>query len=209
MTEPPRGRGRAARTQPLSIDVAAIARGTVDSPRPNLVTRPTGRAVREAIEARLVHITRSLSVALIDLTRVRILDFSCADEVVAKLLLRYLEPDRPGDTFFLFRTVGDLHRHAVGEVLGRHGLAAVCDFGDGRFQLLGPASSEERAAWTTLERRERILPGDFQSALGDQGESLLQGLAARRLAHQSVDGSTAALSALARKMKLDNHVEGR
>ena len=121
MTEPPRGLAWSARTRPLSIDVAAIARGTVSSPRPNLVTRPTGRAVREAIEARLVHITRSLSVALIDLTRVRILDFSCADEVVAKLLLRYLEPDRPGDTFFLFRTVGDLHRHAVGRSWGGTG----------------------------------------------------------------------------------------
>ena len=209
MTEPSRGRERSARTRPLSIDVAAIARGTVSSRRPNLVTRPTGRAVREAIEARLVHMARSLSVALIDLTRVRILDFSCADEVVAKLLLRYLEPDRPGDTFFLFRTVEDLHGHAVEEVLGRHGLAAVCDFGDGCFRLLGPASPEERAAWSTLEHRERILPGDFESALGDRGETVLERLAARRLAHQAGDGSAASLSALARTMTNDNHGEAR
>lgn len=134
---------------------------------------------------------------LIDFTRVRILDFSCADEVVAKLLLRYQGPDRPGDIFFLFRAVGEMHRHAVEEVLERHGLAAVCDVGGG-YQLLGPATPEEHRAWNTLERRERIGPRDLAGALGELGEPLLRGLARRRLAYWSGHGGAAALSALVR-----------
>ncbi|MCY3920188.1 MAG: hypothetical protein OXG38_10355, partial [Chloroflexi bacterium] len=133
--------------------MAAIVTSAVASRGHNLVTRPTGRAVREAIEQRLAQTTPSPArtapfpaqtapsphVMLNDFTRVRILDFSCADEVVAKLLLRFQGPDRPGNIFFLFRAVDEMHRHAVEEVLERHGLAAVCDVGDG-FQLLGPAT---------------------------------------------------------------------
>lgn len=204
-------------TRPVTIDVAAIVTDTVASRGHNLVTRPTGRAVREAIERRLARaspsparasrspvlkppspVPTSLSphVMLIDFTRVRILDFSCADEVVAKLLLRYQGPDRPGNIFFLFRAVGEMHRHAVEEVLERHGLAAVCDVGGG-YQLLGPATPEERRAWNTLERCERIGPHDLTGELGELGEPLLRGLARRRLAYWSGHGGAAALSALA------------
>ncbi len=190
--------GRAeGRNGPVTIDVAAIVADTIVSRGPNLVTRPTGRAVRQVIEQRLARMSLSPFVLLIDFTRIRILDFSCADEVVAKLLLLYQGPDRPGNVFFLFRAVGDMHRHAVEEVLGRHGLAAVCDVGGG-FQLLGPATAEERRAWDTLERRERIGPRDLAGVLGDRGEPLVRGLARRRLAYRSGNGGTAALSALAR-----------
>ncbi len=53
----------------------------------HLVTRPTGRAVREAVEERL----RSLgprTLVTLDFLGVGIVDYSCADEVVAKLITR-------------------------------------------------------------------------------------------------------------------------
>lgn len=198
MTERLGHAGRAeGRNGPVTIDVAAIVADTIASRAPNLVTRPTGRAVRQVIEQRLAGVSLSPAVLLVDFTRVRILDFSCADEVVAKLLLRYQGPDRPGNVFFLFRAVGDMHRHAVEQVLGRHGLAAVCDIGGG-FQLLGPATAEERRAWDALERRERIGARDLAGVLGDRGEPLVRGLARRRVAYRSGSGGAAALSALAR-----------
>lgn len=181
----------------FTIDVGAILSDMVASARPDLVTRPTGRAVRRAIEVRITAVRWSPSVSLLDFTRVRILDFSCADEVVAKLLARYVPSDRPRDAFFLFRAVGEIHRHAVEEVLGRHGLAAVCDLGKG-YELLGPTTEEERAAWRTLERRERLGPGDLAAALGEGGGPVVRGLAARRLAWRGNNGAAAALSALAR-----------
>ena len=182
---------------PLMIDVGAIVSDTVAPTRPDLVTRPTGRAVREAIEVRIAGGDRFPCVSLIDFTRVRILDFSCADEVVAKLLARYLRDDRPLEAFFLFRAVGEIHRHAVEEVLGRHELAAVCDLGDG-YELLGCASREERLAWGTLERRKRIGAAELASELGERGEPMMRGLADRRLAWCGTRGGASALSALAR-----------
>lgn len=165
-------------------------------PNANLVTRPTGRAVRAAIEAELDGGGR-VSVSVIDLTGVRVLDFSCADEVVAGLLLRYLPADRPGDVFFLFRAVEEVHGHAVSEVLARHGLAAVCDFGGGGWRILGRATTEERAAWSALERSGRIGAGDSGSLLGAGGEELLLRLSQRRLAYRDPAGRASSLSGLA------------
>ena len=182
---------------PISIDVGALVQSSVASLYSNLVTRPTGRAVRAAIEEQL-GAPRTVSVSLIDFTEVRILDFSCADEVVAKLLLRYLRPDRPRNAFFLFRAVGELHRHAVEEVLERHKLAAVCDVGEGTFQLLGSASSDEHVVWQTLEHRRQLRPGELSSVLGENGTPLLTSLAERRLVFRGSGGGASALSALAR-----------
>lgn len=179
--------------RPLSIDVYAVARSTVASMRRNLVTRPTGRAVRAAIEERIAG-SRAALVSLLDLRRVQVLDFSCADEVVAKLVLRYLGPDRPGNVFFLFRAVEDFHRNAVEEVLRRHRLAAACDVGGRRFELLGHVAEAERRAWTDLERRGRIDPG-AGAGLGRQEARALRGLADRRLAYVGGDGEFWALSA--------------
>ena len=182
--------------QAVTIDVGSILSDSVAAARPDLVTRPTGRAVREAIEARIAGPGESPSVSLLDFTGVRILDFSCADEVVAKLLARYVPSDRPFEGFFLFRAVGEVHRHSLEQVLGRRGLAAVCDLGEG-YELLGPTSEEERLAWRTLETRRRIDAGDFAREFGARSGPLVRGLAARRLAWCSGNGGAAALSALA------------
>lgn len=132
-----------------------------------------------------------------DLRRVQILDFSCADEVVAKLVLRYLGPDRPGNVFFLFRAVEELHRNAVEEVLRRHRLAAACDVGDRRFELLGHVAQAERSAWANLERCGRIDPG-AGAGLGREEARALRGLADRRLAYVGGGGEFWALSAATR-----------
>ena len=108
---------------PIAIDVGSLVKRTVTSLYSHLVTRPTGRAVRMAIENQLAGVgERSLS--MIDLSEVTILDFSCADEVVAKLLQRYLEADAH-EAFFVFCGVHEPHRDQIQVVLERQNLAAV------------------------------------------------------------------------------------
>lgn len=185
----------------FAIDVGALLRSLPASPGADLVTRPTGRAVRQAIEGKLADTPSQAAVSVIDFTAIRVLDFSCADEVVARLLLRYLPPERPGNVFFLFRGVEEVHGHAVAEVLARHGLAAVCDFGKGALKLLGPTTPEERDAWSTLERRERIGAGASASLLGSRGDAMLHRLSERRLAYCDPSGGTSSISALARRQR--------
>ena len=87
--------------EPISIDVGHVLRGSVESLYSPLVTRPTGRAVRLAIEEQVSGSSRP-ALSLIDLSDVTIMDFSCADEIVAKLLMRFLEDDRPRHALFFF-----------------------------------------------------------------------------------------------------------
>ena len=62
------------------IDVGSVLRQTLAANLySNLVTRPTGRAVRSQIEHLIERSQRSLTV--IDFTHVGMIDFSCADEV--------------------------------------------------------------------------------------------------------------------------------
>lgn len=164
---------------PVPIDVGRIVERTVASLYSHLVTRPTGRAVRIAIESQLAQAPgRALS--LIDLSEVRVLDFSCADEVVAKLLLRFA--DQPPEAFFVFRGVRDGHRAPIEAVLRRQSLAAVAETNRGRFELIGTRSEEELGIWTAVEELGRLERTEAPDLFPSPAErEVLDGLADRGL----------------------------
>jgi hypothetical protein len=131
------------------IDLSSVLRQTVSCELySNLVTRPTGAAVRGAIE-RILGETDGRALTVIDLSQVSMIDFSCADEVIAKLCLRYAADDAPGEVYFVFKGIGDDHWIAVEAVLERHGLAVVLETNDG-FALAGPVSENEVRAWEAV-----------------------------------------------------------
>ena len=76
------------------IDVSSVLKRSVCDLYSNLVTRPTGAAVRIGIEHHLDEIGDK-SLAVLDFSHVGLLDFSCADEIVAKLLMQYVSVDIP------------------------------------------------------------------------------------------------------------------
>jgi hypothetical protein len=181
---------------PVAIDVGHLLQRTVTSLYAHLVTRQTGRAVRMAIETQLAGMgERSLS--LIDLSEVRVLDFSCADEVVAKLVGHYAA-DGHAEAFFVFRGVHEPHREQIEVVLERQALAAVAETGAGTFELLGARSPEEDAAWTAVEARGLIAGDELDGVLpGASGQAALELLVARRLVFRSpLTGRVHALSRL-------------
>ena len=181
---------------PIAIDVGHLVQRTVASLYSHLVTRPTGRAVRMAIESQLADVgDRSLS--LIDLSEVTVLDFSCADEVVAKLLQHYAGDEHP-EAFFVFRGVHEPHRDQIEVVLQRQGLATVAETGEGRFELLGARSAEEAAAWDTLEALGFFSREELETVLPVAvHRDALDRLVLRRLAFQSpISGRYHALSRL-------------
>jgi hypothetical protein len=76
-----------------------------------------------------------------DFTGVGCLDYSCADEIVAKLV-------RDKVCVLLLRGLTDAHREAIEPVLAGAGLAALCAGADGTLEGLGarepaPALLEE------------------------------------------------------------------
>ena len=167
---------------PIAIDVGGLLQHSVASLYSHLVTRPTGRAVRMAIEAQLSETSRT-SLSMIDLSEVTVIDFSCADEVVAKLLMRFLQEDRPGDALFVFRGLDAGHREPIQAVLERQALLTVTEGSDGRFELLGSRSDEEQHAWSVLESRGSIDVSDVARVFpSEPHRRALDGLVFRRVA---------------------------
>jgi len=122
------------------IMIHAVLQQSVAGFYTDLVTRPTGRAVRENIERDLPTGT----IAVMDFTGVGCLDYSCADEIIAKLV-------RDKVRVLLLRGLTDSHREAIEPVLAGAGLAALCARADGTLEGLGarepaPALLEELVA---------------------------------------------------------------
>ena len=129
--------------------VEMVVRTSVATFHNNLVTRPTGRAVRAAIEEQLRD-SGGTYLALLDFTEVGVIDFSCADEIVGQLLRRYLPKDRPCEAYFVAAGVAEDHRDLFEAVLSRHKLLLVAIDAD-RTGLWGPAPRELRWAWSRLD----------------------------------------------------------
>jgi hypothetical protein len=177
------------------IDLSAVLRETVSCDLySNLVTRPTGAAVRAQIEALLRESDRSL--AVIDFTHVRMIDFSCADEVVAKLLLRYCDDLPPREAYFIFRGVSEAHWDAIEVVLEQRGLAVLVEDENG-LELRGALTDGERHVWEVVRRRGLVAPADIADDIGGNdgdAERLLVALHRRRLV-MPVDGGYAVVGA--------------
>jgi len=167
------------------IDVSSVLGNC--GPFTNLLTRPTGAAVRSEIEQQLADLRDSV-VTVIDFSQVELLDFSCADEVIAKLLLRFgSEPAK--ETYFIFRGV-TAHLDAIETVLERHMLALVIELDDGAAQLIGSVPEAERRMWEVLRRIGGGVASVIAAEIGaDERETveMLDGLKRRRLVMSSGD----------------------
>lgn len=127
-----------------SIDVSAVLRLAVRATYADLVTRATGRAVREHIEQS--YAADAGFVARMDFTGVRCIDYSCADEIVAKLLRERIH-------VLVLRGCSDAHLEALAPVLEGHGLAALLERDDGTLDGLGRPESTEALLDELVARR--------------------------------------------------------
>jgi hypothetical protein len=146
----------------VAIDLSRLHRRTLTSFYSNLVTRPTGRAVRMGVESQLADLDPAdrACLSVLDFSQVQVLDYSCADEVVAKLLLRYMRDDRPADAFFIARGLHEHHLEAVEAVLERHNILLVTEEDRGPTRLLGPSNPFERACWAAVALRGQATVSD-------------------------------------------------
>ncbi len=130
----------------------------------DLVTRPTGAAVRDRLVSTLLEQDRTE--ALLDFSRIGLVDFSCADEVVAKLIfaLRDLPVSR-----VVLRGVREDQAEAIEHALSRHGLAVLAlEEGSSKPLLLGVIDDDCRTVFAILETMSRITIESVAGQLGWQ-----------------------------------------
>jgi hypothetical protein len=148
------------------IDLKDVLGRTVSGVYGDLVTRRTGHAVRCGIE-RLLDDGES-ETAVIDFGTVRLMDHSCADEIIGKLLLHH-----GGAPYFLLTGLDPSHEDAIEPVLERHGLAVVARDRTGTLKLLGALPEPAHRAF-------RLLADDGPAVLDEVAAKLALSPAAAR-----------------------------
>lgn len=180
-------------TYHIAIDVSSVLRRTVCDLYSNLVTRPTGATVRQAIEEALAEQPEP-NVTVIDFSRVTLLDFSCADEIVGKLLDAHQRLGERRRTYFMIRGVHDAHLEAIEAVLERYDLAVIVQDDTGTAHLVGTLDDGARRVWQLVRQRGEVGATDLAEALGEPADTysrVLDELSARRLVVRRDDGCVA------------------
>jgi hypothetical protein len=135
------------------IDVHSVLQESSAGVYTDLVTRPTGRVVRERIHRVIAAGGGAIAIARMDFSGVGCMDYSCADEIVARLV-------RDWPAVLLLRNLTDGHREAIQGVLAGHGLAVLVQQVDGTLDALGtPAAAVELLEQLVTQRLARRLPG--------------------------------------------------
>jgi hypothetical protein len=125
----------------------------------NLVTRETGRSMRELIELRLEREPEGAVVAL-DFSHVGIIDFSCADEIVSKLVAR-LQGLEYGDKYVVLHGLTSTHEENVAVALERKKLAVLVSRPDGSWRLLGSLNPYLNEALQFVMNQKEITARDL------------------------------------------------
>ncbi|HET6778094.1 MAG TPA: hypothetical protein VFH26_04350 [Gemmatimonadales bacterium] len=143
-----------------TIRVGLLLREAVAAPYRNLVTRPTGAAVRTRIEATLAD--SNCLTALLDFSDIELVDLSCADEVVAKLLLTVRTA-----YFVVLQGLREDHHEAINHVLTHHRIAvAAVPPGSQAPRLLGWAPADAREAFSWISERGPLDVAGLSHGLG-------------------------------------------
>lgn len=171
------------------IDVRSALHDSVDPRYSDLVTRRTGQLVRTVIEQRLAGLADG-SIAFLDFSHIGILDRSCADEFLAKLMLPLTADDPPREGYVVLHGLHEDHLEIIQAVLELHQLALVVQLPDMQARLVGAVTEQERACWEHVMRVGEALADSVAADTGLPCEScqqMLDGLARRRLLRRVAD----------------------
>jgi len=125
----------------------------------DLVTRPSGQVMRERIEKEIVKEEDGTVVAL-DFSNIGIVDYSCADEIIAKLVSRLLS-DEYGERFVILSGLNEPQKENVEVALERKSLAVMGRMRDGETVLLGNLNNYLKVTLEFIEKKDKITAKDL------------------------------------------------
>jgi STAS-like domain of unknown function (DUF4325) len=128
----------------------------------DLVTRPSGQKVRERIERDIEKEPDGAVVAL-DFSKIGVIDYSCADEIVAKLVSRLLSGEY-GDKYLLLTGVNDNQKENVEVALERKGLAIVAELSGGVRSVLGELNNYLKDTLDFIVAKKKATSKDLADA---------------------------------------------
>ncbi|MBI3398471.1 MAG: DUF4325 domain-containing protein [Deltaproteobacteria bacterium] len=107
----------------ITYDLYKLLKEELGNGSSDLVTRPSGNKIRERIERDIVNEPEGTVVAL-DFSKIGIIDYSCADEIVAKLISRLLSGEY-GERYIVLSGLNENQKENIEVALERKELAVI------------------------------------------------------------------------------------
>ncbi|MEW6669155.1 MAG: DUF4325 domain-containing protein [Thermodesulfobacteriota bacterium] len=144
-------------------DLYGILKEELKNGSADLVTRKSGQVVRDRVEKDIVGEQNGTVVAL-DFSGIGVIDYSCADEVVAKLVSRVLAGEY-GDKYIALTGLNDNQRENIEVALERKGLAVMAAMRDGKKIILGSLNNYLKETLNTILERGTISAKELSEIL--------------------------------------------
>ncbi len=143
-------------------DLAKLLKEELGNGSKDLVTRPSGQSVRERIERDMEAEPEGTVIAL-DFGKIGVIDYSCADEVVAKLVSRLLAGEY-GDKYLLLSGLNDNQRENIEVALERKDLAVTAEMRDGKRTVLGTLNNYLKDTLDLVVKKRKLTSKDLAGA---------------------------------------------
>jgi DNA/RNA-binding domain of Phe-tRNA-synthetase-like protein len=128
----------------------------------DLVTRPSGETIRRRIERDIEKEPEGTVLAL-DFSKIGIIDYSCADEIIAKLVSRLLSGEY-GDKYLLLAGLNENQEENIEVALERKGLAVVAETRDGKRAVLGELHNYLKDTLEFVGKKKKATAKDLADA---------------------------------------------
>ncbi len=129
----------------------------------DLVTRQSGQAIRKRIE-RDIEKEKNGSVIALDFSKIGVVDYSCADEIVAKLISRLLGNEY-GDRYIVLTGLNENQKENIEVALERKDLAVPARMRDRSRVLVGSLNNYLQKTLDLMLKKRRITAGELSRTL--------------------------------------------
>lgn len=129
----------------------------------DLVTRPSGNKIRERIEKDIAT-EKDGAVVTLDFSKIGIIDFSCADEIVAKLVSRLISGEY-GDRYIILTGLNENQKENIEVALERKDLAVMGEMSDKTKAIIGNLDNYLKQTLNLIFDRGEITAKELSGAL--------------------------------------------
>jgi hypothetical protein len=146
----------------IKYNLYKLLKEELGSDSKDLVTRPSGQAIRVRIEGEIEKAPDGARVAL-DFSDIGVIDYSCADEIVTKLVSRLLSGEY-GDKYLLLIGLNENQKENIEVALERKDLAVMAEMRDGGRVVLGNLNNYLKDTFDFIVKKKKATSKDLADA---------------------------------------------
>lgn len=147
----------------IKCDLYKLLKEELGNGSSDLVTRNSGQVIRERIERGITNEKNGEVVAL-DFSKIGIIDYSCADEILAKLISR-LVSNEYGDKYIVLTGLNENQKENIEVALERKELAVLAETRDGKGILIGSLNNYLKETLKLILKKKNLTAKELSEAM--------------------------------------------